>query len=110
MSTGGVVMSSNISGLAERLRDSRRNTKLSQRDIANRIGVSYTSIGAYESGARTPSPSVLCKLALTYNVTTDYLLGIERTNINPLRADGLSSEQISVLQELIRIMKNNNKR
>ncbi|MCQ2498680.1 MAG: helix-turn-helix transcriptional regulator [Lachnospiraceae bacterium] len=98
-------MSSFIEGLPDRLRTSRNNLGLSQREIAKRIGISYTTIGAYELGTRIPSPQILCKLALIYNVTTDYLLGLERPATNFLNINGLTKEEIDTLKDLIVIIK-----
>lgn len=37
-------------------------------------------VSAYETSMRMPSYEVLIKIALLFNVTTDYLLGIEKRN------------------------------
>ena len=58
-----------------RLRKLRRNSDLSQSDLAEQVGVVPSAIGKYERIANSyPSIEVLLKLADFFNVTTDYLL------------------------------------
>lgn len=73
-----------ITGLAKRLVIARANTGLSRKQIAERIGVTESTIGLYESGNRQPSLENLMKLASIYKVTTDYLLGCEPSAIDAL--------------------------
>ena len=59
-------------------RQLRLSASLTQSDIAKRIGISRSTIGMYETGAREPDFKTLEKIADYFNVDTDYLLG--RTN------------------------------
>lgn len=53
-----------------------RNEKgMTQREAAEKIGVSYSAYQKYESGERELGANSVKKLADYYNVTTDYLLG-----------------------------------
>ena len=52
----------------------------SQADLAARINVSPSTIGMYEQGRREPSPGILVSLAKALDVTTDYLLDMEKTD------------------------------
>jgi transcriptional regulator with XRE-family HTH domain len=63
----------------ERLRILREERKVGQKEIANLLGVSISSIGKYENNERTPSPNAINKIADYFDVSTDYLLG--RSNI-----------------------------
>ena len=49
-----------IQGLAKRLQIARINKELSRKQTAERIGVSESLIGLYESGSRQPSLSIRC--------------------------------------------------
>lgn len=49
-----------------------------QQEIADKLGVSRSTIGMYETGAREPDYALLEAIADLFNVDTDYLLG--RTN------------------------------
>lgn len=60
--------------VAEALKRFRKTFRLTQKDVAARLGVSQQSYQVYE-GKTVPSATVLIKLADAYDVTTDYLLG-----------------------------------
>ena len=96
-----------IEGLPEKLILCRRSVGLTQREVADRLsGVSYPSIGAYETGARTPSAPVLMKLAALYGVSTDYLLGIETVNTaTSIDVVGLTPDQVYHLRAIVESMK-----
>lgn len=59
------------------LRNARKERKLTQRQLADRIGVKYTTYSNWENEHSTPSPSMIATLADALQVTTDYLLGRE---------------------------------
>ncbi len=61
--------------LGKRLKMLRKEYKLTQKDLANLIGVTPKAISFYELEERQPSHVVLMKMAKYFNVTTDYLLG-----------------------------------
>ena len=53
----------------------REQKGLSQKELANRLGVSKSTIGHWESGARRLQDEYIIQLADFFNVTTDYILG-----------------------------------
>lgn len=64
-----------------RLKELRIKHDELQEDLGKLIGVSGRAIGNYETGKRKMSPEIIQKIASHYNVTTDYLLGIEDSNV-----------------------------
>ena len=85
----------------------RLKSGLSQKEIAEQIGVSPSVVSAYELGERTPSVEVLMSLAALYNCSSDYLLGLKKlAPQRTLDVSGLQEDQIHALQLLIRTMKN----
>ena len=65
-----------VNGLSKRLQEQRQLQKLSQKEVAQALGVSPSVVSNYESGERTPSVEVLMALAGLYRCSTDYLLGL----------------------------------
>lgn len=61
--------------IGERIIQLRKQFNLSQDELAKTINVSRTIIGNYERNTNTPSIEVLLKIAKTFNVTIDYLIG-----------------------------------
>lgn len=59
-----------------RLRDLREDHDLSQRQIADYLGMKQPQYNRYERGLRDVPTDVLIKLAVLYNTTTDYILGL----------------------------------
>jgi len=67
---------------SEILKQLRIEKNLSQKDVANAIGVDRTTYTKYETGKSQPDFVTMQKLAEFYSVSVDYLLG--RTKIrNP---------------------------
>jgi Zn-dependent peptidase ImmA (M78 family)/DNA-binding XRE family transcriptional regulator len=60
--------------IGERLKMARRMARLSQRDLADRAGVSAMSISKYERNLSTPGSEVLINLAKALDVRVEYLL------------------------------------
>lgn len=58
----------------ERIEQSRRNLKLSQKDLAYAVGVTAQHISAIEQNKRAMSIDLLVKLASELGTTTDYIL------------------------------------
>lgn len=61
--------------LGSRLRQQRKQRKLTQEDVAQRIGVARTTYAMYEQNSREPDNETLQKLADFFEVSVDYLLG-----------------------------------
>ncbi len=85
--------------LGKKIKALRNNSKFTQAELAERLGVTKSSIASYENDSRQPSYEVLIKIARIFNVSIDYLL-LERSG-NILETDGLKSEQIKLLELLI---------
>lgn len=61
----------------DRLKELRKTKGLSQVALADRLGLSKSTIGAYETGDITPSVEALEMIADFFNVDMNYLLGKE---------------------------------
>ena len=59
------------------LRELRMEKNLTQKAVARDLGLSTTCYAGYEQGYREPDYVNLRKIANYFNVTTDYLLGME---------------------------------
>ena len=53
----------------------RKREKMTQQELADKIGLSRSAIGMMESGDRMPSFEVLESIADTFNVNIDFLIG-----------------------------------
>lgn len=62
-----------------RLRELRKAKRISQEELGKVIHVSKVSISGYENDTREPSQEALTALANYFDVTTDYLLGLNQT-------------------------------
>lgn len=81
----------------------RLSSGLTQVEMAEKIGISRSTIGMYETGAREPDFETLEKIADFFNVDIDYLLGrTEKTTLLPETAGKyyLNDETAQVAQEI----------
>lgn len=98
-----------IENLGSKLKTARLNNKLSRKQIAERIGVTASMIGLYETGERLPSLTVIIKLATQYRVSIDYLLGNNTKSTDTLSLDGLTDNQIKALKLTVECFHNLNR-
>ena len=60
-----------------RIRELRKKRNLKQSDLANALCISTSAIGLYEQGRREPDIETIIKIANFFNVSTEYLLGLD---------------------------------
>ena len=94
--------------IGERLKELRKSKGWTQVQVAAKMGLTDSVISFYERQERAPSPEVLIKFAELYDVSTDYLLGVEKVNDQHLDVTGLSKREISILKEFIEILRKRN--
>lgn len=88
----------------EKLKALRTGLKLSQRELAERLGVAKSIVSYYESGDRYPSYDILVKMAHLFHVTTDYLLDVDKNRM--IDVSNLSEEEIGVVISMIKALEN----
>lgn len=59
-----------------RLKQLREAAGLSQAALAEILGVAQSTVGMWENGKNNPTRAKLIQLANTFNVSTDYLIGL----------------------------------
>ena len=83
----------------ERIKELRNSLGINQVEFGKRINVTKQCISNWESGYIQPSIDMLVKIATTFSVSTDYLLGL---NDKPtLAVEGLTHEQIRHLRAIV---------
>lgn len=60
---------------ADRLKFARQKTKMSQKEFAEKLGLSQNGYSPYENGQRNPSIPMLIRLSRLLNRSADWLLG-----------------------------------
>lgn len=86
-----------------RLKWARKRKNLMQKQVAERLGLNSRTIMAYESNSVFPSLDVFKKLSMLYDVSTDYLLGLEHTKIPQQALDEIESRLAAMAEEINRI-------
>jgi Zn-dependent peptidase ImmA (M78 family)/DNA-binding XRE family transcriptional regulator len=85
-----------------RLRDLRKHSKLSQSNLARRLGLDSSMISRWEKGERQPSLEQCFALARAFGVSVDYLLHAkENINFQFRSKKTLNSEEKSVIERTL---------
>ena len=66
-----------INKFCERLKELRLEKNMSQHTLAKETGFSQPAIARWEQGLQIPNIDVLVVFAKYFNVSADYLLGLE---------------------------------
>ena len=90
----------------QKLRELRKQKNLTQKQLAELIGVKNSIISFYELGDRFPSPEIVIKLAAALNTSTDYLLGVEKGR--SININGLSDEDEKAVRILVDLLRSKN--
>ena len=89
--------------LGYRLRELRKENKMSQEDLGNLLGVTKVSVSGYENGTRVPSLDILNGILDVFGVSADYLMGRELDIVCESDSSvkmSLSSSDIEIIKEI----------
>ena len=89
--------------LAGKIKRLREKSELTQADLARELGLTRSSINAWEMGLSVPSTPFIVELAKLFGVSTDYLLVLDTTAT--LKIDGLSEQEVSILMQLVECLR-----
>lgn len=64
-----------IETFAKKLVKARKDTGLSQREVAKELKISHSTLASYEIGRTEPDIETLGRLADFYNISLDWLVG-----------------------------------
>ena len=85
--------------IANKIKILRENKGLSQKALADELGITRSSVNAWEQGISVPSTQYIVELATLFDVSTDYLLNFK--NDKAINIDGLNEKEIKIVLELI---------
>lgn len=106
-------MDGGINMFGDRLKQLRKENNLLQKELADMLNVSASTIGMYERNQRDPDTNTLRFLADYFNVSVDYLLARTESRqvyskVSEASEDylqGLDSEQIKAVKNMIEVFK-----
>lgn len=112
--------------LAKRIKLLRKQKGLTQKQLADLLDISASTVAMYETGRREPDTQTLNKFAELFGVSVDYLLGREKTDMERLEENlalldpriqqayrslqDMDEEDLNFTLELIKMIENKKKK
>lgn len=96
----------------ENLKEARLKSGISQKDLAESIGVAKSTYSLYESGKREPNVDTIKKIASSLNVSADTLLGIDNEPITlaaHFEGDEYTESEMEEIRNFAAFVKNRRK-
>lgn len=87
-----------------RLKQLRVKKGLSQAKVAEKLNVTKNTISSYERNIINPKLEVLIELAVLYDSSVDYILGL--TNRTYIYIDDCTPEQQRLIENVVKSIKN----
>ena len=85
--------------VAEKIKTLREKQNLTQSALAKRLGITRSSVNAWELGISVPSTQYIVELAHIFSVSTDYLLGVDSSST--VSVAGLTEKDVQLVCEII---------
>lgn len=89
--------------ISERIKYLRENQGYTQADLARALGITRSSVNAWEMGISVPSTQYIIELANIFKISTDYLLGMDTTAT--ISIAGLSDKDVELVHQIINHLK-----
>ena len=93
--------------VAERVKYLREQKGMTQADLAKQLGITRSSVNAWEMGISVPSTQYIVEIANLFKVSTDYILGVDSSA--SINIAGLTEKDIQIVHSLIDHLKGKNK-
>lgn len=90
--------------IADRIKVLREQKGLTQTALAQKLNITRASVNAWEMGISKPSTQYIIELAKIFDVSADYLLGINSSA--SVNVAGLSDDDIELVHSLVEHLKN----
>ena len=85
--------------IADKIKMLREGQRLTQAELAKRLGITRSGVNAWEMGISVPSTQYLVELAMAFKVSTDFLLDLPTTAT--VSVEGLTDREIAAVTEII---------
>lgn len=92
--------------VADRIKALREQKGLTQTDLSNQLGITRSSVNAWEMGISVPSTQYIVELAHIFKVSTDYLLGVDASAT--ISVAGLTENDVRLVHSIISHLKEKN--
>jgi len=92
--------------IAERIKFLREQKAYTQTELAKKLGITRSSVNAWEMGISVPSTQYVVELSNIFSVSTDYLLGVEKSS--SIDISGLTEKDIEMIYKLSEYLKSKN--
>lgn len=85
--------------IGNRIKEIREKTGLTQTELAKKLGLTRSGVNAWEMGVSIPSAQYLIGLANMFNVSTDYLLGLDQKET--IDVSNLADDEKSIIYSIM---------
>ena len=86
----------------EKLKASRKELRMTQKDIADRLGISYQAYSAWERGVKKPSKEKVRQLEEILNVSKGYFTEVEIVRLYHALSDEGKNNALSYIKSLVK--------
>lgn len=93
--------------VAERIKSLREQQNKTQAELAKILGITRSSVNAWEMGVSVPSTQYVVELANIFEVSTDYILGVK--NSATISVAGLNDKDVELVRGIILHLRDKNK-
>ena len=96
----------NMQYFGNKLKHLRESKNITQKELAEKLGIVKSSVSAYEMDRTYPSISILREICTIFNVSADYMLGLTDDIV---RQDSmLTDKQVEVVRQMIHGLEEDN--
>lgn len=92
--------------VADRIKALREEKGITQTELSKLLGITRSSVNAWEMGISVPSTQYIVELANIFKVSTDYLLCVD--NSATISVAGLTEKDIQLVHAMISHLKEKN--
>ena len=92
--------------VADRIRVLREQKGYTQIELAKRLGITRSSVNAWEQGISVPSTQYIVELAQIFKTSTDYLLCVDSTAT--VSVAGLKQKDIELIYSIVSHLRDKN--
>ncbi|MGN0701694.1 MAG: helix-turn-helix transcriptional regulator [Lentihominibacter sp.] len=85
--------------IADRIRLLRQENDMTQSDLAKMLGITRSSVNAWEMGISVPSTQYIIEMSRIFHVSTDYIMDVD--TFATLSVKGLDDDEIRIIHAII---------